>query len=118
MHRSQTRPLCRCCGKSNGKWTETHFVRDPHTTTPIRPGEIVGDLRSKADCQRHANTAVVSVRYWHDGRVSHFSTWDGESWVDPFFCGGPCRDRFAYVMARAGHCTKAYNDALQSEAAD
>lgn len=47
--------------------------------------------------------------------VSGFSTWDGESYADEFFCNGKCALRFAYVMARDGHCTVAYNNAKRKE---
>ena len=109
-------PKCRHCGKPIRKRTTMHIfdshcgdiayfkVHDPR----LRPA-------NKADCQALTNETVVSVRYhdqWRDGekigrRLSSFTTWDGESYVDPFFCNGTCALNFAYMCARAGIGRKA-----------
>jgi hypothetical protein len=119
-------PFCHCCGKPIPKYTELHFVRNPRGGSP--KDSIEGPIYSKAEAQAKVNTiqnalrTVVSVRYSQDydmnadsnvgpRYVSSFYTWDGESYRDEFFCSGPCVDRFAYIMARAGWCTNLYNDA-------
>jgi hypothetical protein len=47
--------------------------------------------------------------------VSSFTVWDGESYVDEFFCNGKCATRFAYVMARAGYRTTDYDAAVKRD---
>lgn len=117
--KSQEQPLCRCCGKRVPKFTERVWVDDKETDYGRRNGHAVGPLYSIAECQQRTNLRVVSVQYDRNAdrgvkgrKVWSFTTWDGESYVDAFFCGGTCVDRFAYVMARAGDCTNAYNDAI------
>src|SRR5215813_1810657 len=111
-HRDATPPLCVCCGKPIPKWTETVWVRREDDGYTASTGTTVyGVLRSKAECQARTNHKVVSVSYWGEGEkrhISHFGTWDGESYRDQWFCSGPCVDRFAYIMARAGRCTNLY----------
>jgi hypothetical protein len=103
---SITQPLCRYCAKRIPKHTLYVSV---HSQERIDPAGryVVGPLYCKADCQRRSNSRVVHVSYWNadpDGRrrVSNFSTWDGVSYRDEFFCSGPCRDGFAYAAARHG----------------
>lgn len=86
-HRSPHRPHCRQCNKPIRKWTDT-----------VYPAK--GDCRSKADCQKLTNQSVVSVSYWVDGSVMRFSTWDGESYDDPYFCSGKCAEIFGYRAAK------------------
>lgn len=117
-YESQTHPLCRCCGKPIPRFTRTIYVVGPNSVQT--KDVVVGPLYSKEDCQRHTNHRVVSVRYddaRHDDpdqrrKVWRFTTWDGVSYEDEFFCKGTCATRFAYVMAHAGHCTVAYKNAL------
>lgn len=103
------RPLCVCCGKPIPKRTDLVWVRDPDSIQGGVQPHVAGPLYSKADCQRLSNHQVASVSYMPrhgERRVSHFTVWNGESYVDEFFCKGSCANRFAYVMARAGRCTK------------
>lgn len=127
IYRSQTQPFCRCCGKPIAKhvrnvWLETQL--QPHMKSHDFSRYVVGEARSKAECQRFTNWYVVSVQYSkeHDfetdtykrGHVRSFGEWDGESYKDEFFCSGPCVDKMAYaamkVMPTLG--TKAYRDAV------
>lgn len=113
---SDVQPLCRYCGKPIGKHTITVFVKDAPSKYDIADDwcrYVYGKLYSKADCQRHTNQQVVSVSYdreyyYENGRqrrvavgkeVHKFTTWDGRTYKDQFFCGGTCVQRFAYVMA-------------------
>ena len=120
--KSATQPLCRYCGKKIAKWTETVYVRDR-------------SVRSKADCEKRTNQKVVSVRYEDPGRfkrsapkdyyteaeiceaeaqgrwVDMFTTWDGESYQDEFFCNGTHAQYFGYAAARAGQAMPEYNKA-------
>ncbi len=113
------RPLCHCCGKPIPKRTDLHWVRDADSLTEGGTLKyVLGPLYSKADCQRNANQEVVSVSYMSrkdERRVASFTTWDGESYVDEFFCKGTCATQFAYVMARAGRCTNLYNEAVAKQ---
>jgi hypothetical protein len=111
LYRSNKQPACRFCGAPIAKFTESHSVA-------WRSGQV---LRTIAECQALSNAQVVSVRYherepWADpegrlevratspeGRfVTGFSTWDGESYIDEFFCNGAHAKRFAYQCARKG----------------
>jgi hypothetical protein len=120
--KSKTQPLCRCCGKKIAKHTVCYFMR-PLDYVPFHSSEtfIRGGFATKDEVQRAANGQVVSVKYNHawgedERRTSVYSAhlWDGESYVDAFFCKGTCSTLFAYVMARAGHSTVAFNNALRA----
>jgi hypothetical protein len=113
-YQSSKQPHCRCCGKPIPKYTDNVYVRHSDDLGPRLSGQVEGPLFTKADCQAKTNHQVMSVAYEHgERRVWKFSTWDGESYVDEFFCKGTCATRLAYVMARGGHCTVAYNDAVK-----
>lgn len=89
-----TQPFCRYCGKAIRKRTNSVTCwGGKHPSGTI--------LRSKEDCQRLSNEKVVSVSY-HEGVVWSFSTWDGESYVDRFFCNDDHAKRFGYAAAKAG----------------
>lgn len=78
----------------------------------IRTIEVDKMPVDKAECQRLTNDRITSVRRSADGSaISKFTTWDGETYVDRFFCNGDHARSFAYVMATAGHRTKAYAQA-------
>lgn len=118
-HQSITQPLCRCCGKPIPKHTETVFVRDPGCPEhQMVPGAVAGPLHSKDECRERTSQIVINVRFFADHvkyrrRVSYFTTWDGVSYADQFFCSGPCRDLFAYACASDGRCLPPYNAAMR-----
>lgn len=57
----------------------------------------------KAGVQRLVNEEVVSVRRSYEGTlIDQFSTWDGVSYVDEFFCSNLCARRQGYASAHAG----------------
>jgi hypothetical protein len=120
--RSQTQPFCRCCGKPIAKSTTTHHVGK---TFKFENGqrELSWD-----DVQKLTNEQVVSVKYHYEseryetkgddiydrnikritsGRrtVYLYTTWDGESYVDQFFCTGECAKALGYGAAREGWAT-------------
>jgi NAD(P)H-flavin reductase len=123
MFKSGTQPLCRYCGKLIGKHTESHYFG----------GRMVGSIshypRNWAEAQKLVNAKIVAARYSRydpDGYastvgtpkhdyVSYVTTWDGESYRDQYFCGQPCAVRFAYLYAKDGHATSAYNKAHQTK---
>jgi hypothetical protein len=113
----QTQPLCRFCGKPIAKHTE-RFRFGPHH-------RMIGDDArrdvkpvSKAEAQRHINGQIVSVE-WSMQRdyIQSVTAWDGESYVDPFFCNGDHARRFAYAVARMEKpfiTMSAYDSALKA----
>lgn len=121
MPKHKTQPLCRYCGGKIAKRTIT-----------VRFGGFMSNRKDRpatwADAQRLVNDGtIVSVRYATKARgdngvpfdvdrfVCEAGVWDGESYVDSFFCNGEHAKRFAYMLARGGHCTTDYNDAVLAQ---
>lgn len=105
--KSSTRPKCVCCGGPIAKRTWTHWFRlAEHRGDPIDRTHVVEKYpTTRAECQAFVNEQVVSIRRYPDGdarlgSVHCFSTWDGESYVDEFFCTGTCAQSYGYKMAR------------------
>jgi hypothetical protein len=136
IFKSKTQPLCHYCGKAIRKYTTLHFIKVQGDGTNISESEhwryiVVADKasrpRTKAECQMLTNLPVVSVSYNHrmdeyDGErkreaVSTFTSWDGESYEDEFFCKGDHAKAFGRLMAKAGRCTSHYNEALAKQQA-
>jgi hypothetical protein len=121
MPTKSDKPLyCRTCGKPIRKWTVTVYVRkEPskydHEAAWIRHA-YVGDNwpKSKADCQKLTNQQILSVSYTpitKDGdvigqRLSHFGEWDGESYIDQYFCSNTCAQNMGRAAAIKGWGTK------------
>jgi hypothetical protein len=108
--KSKTPPHCLWCNKAIPKYTENHSV-----LTPREYGRRFDDPtvpRTKADCQKLINAVVVSVDYNYETdinydrtgrRVVHsYSTWDGESYKDEYFCNGDHARCFGYAAAAHG----------------
>lgn len=89
-----SRPSCLNCGKPIAKRTETVGFWHNREDAP----------RSLDDCKRRTNAQVVSVRYWPDGKVQQFTTWDGRSYDPRFghFCRNECAGLFAWKAANKG----------------
>lgn len=125
-------PLCRYCGEPIKKMTCTVYVRegerrnyetDSARARYIYPAERP---RSMADCAKLSNDQVVSIRYgkkWVDdvetstGNVSIFTTWDGKSYVDDYFCNGDHARQFGYAAALAGQVMPAWKEATKKQEA-
>lgn len=119
MFRSARQPLCRYCGKPIAKRTESVY--------PTSTRRENSNLFSKADCQKGRNDIVISVEYTYEidhedddkptglRWVSRFTVWDGETYIDEFFHNGECARKFAYLYARGGNATVAYNNALRKQ---
>jgi hypothetical protein len=99
---SKLPPLCRYCGKPIAKKTTTVHFAGPRDARPEKP-------QSKAEVERITNGHVVAVR-WSRGEdyyaknaghdiIYQASLWDGESYVDPYFCNGDHARLFAYSCA-------------------
>ena len=121
-------PLCRYCGKKIAKrpttvWLETK-ERDFPSNFRFSRYLVVSELpRTKEDCQKLTNKTVISISrqvkydYETDTRskefIRSFNEWDGESYIDNYFCNGGHAKRFAYAVASAGLGSKAYNEAKE-----
>lgn len=128
LFKSAAQPLCRCCAKPIGKHTILVWVHEKPTayhrhSTWCR--YVYGDLRNKADCQRHTNQQVLSISYTEDTkdgepipgtrRVRRFNEWDGETYTHPFFCSGSCAQAFGLLAAQHTKLmTQAYADAIST----
>lgn len=128
--RSKTQPFCRWCGKKIAKYTVSH--RTPKTSYKFDENELV----TLADVRKLTNEQIVSVKYHYEeehyedltpgelyakkwkrhanGRrsVYIYSTWDGETYVDEFFCNGEHARDFGYAAAAKGFAMPAYNKAV------
>jgi hypothetical protein len=105
-HKSKIQPYCRMCGKAIKKRTGIVNLQHPESVTLLHMGgefwrHVAGNATTKAECQRYTNHKVVSISRRPDGSIRSFSEWDGESYVDPFFCNGSCCKDYAYMMAYA-----------------
>lgn len=117
-------PLCRYCGKPIPKRTTTvHFEKtqqdvDKH---PMMKWwrYVVGQPTNKAEAQRLVNEPIVSIRrhYADPNLIASVGIWDGESYVDPFFCNGQHAKDFAYVIARdkPGLGTNSWAEAINKQ---
>ena len=110
--KSAAQPSCLWCHKPIAKDTIRHNM-----TTPAQWGQSFKQRfdampKTKADCQKLTNETVVSVEYQYETdnnydqtgrRVIHsYSTWDGESYKDQFFCNGEHAKAFGYAAAHHG----------------
>lgn len=124
VYKSATQPLCRYCGKPIAKYTTSAYFGVGPVSSTIREFP-----RDKAEAQRFVNGRIIAVKYWRGGDnfvratgfpdhdfVSAASLWDGESYVDEFFCTQNDARRFAYLFAREGKVTTAYNKAAMKQA--
>lgn len=119
-----SRPLCRYCGKPIRKRTRMVCFGATDSQVASSPSFVTFRAerpRSKEEAQSLFNQEIVSVR-WLRGEdygakqagfdyITQASTWDGETYDDPFFCNGDHAKKFAYAAARTGHAMPAYFDA-------
>lgn len=128
-------PLCRYCGKPIAKRTTTVLVRaEQHPNDQITASwcryVYVGSNppRTIDDCRKLSNRIVVSVKrgkHWVDNydrlekneTIGEFTEWDGESFVDEFFCRGECARGFGYMAAKTGMQSVAHEKAAKARAA-
>ncbi len=122
-----TQPLCRYCGKPIRKRTTIVYVV-PKLNQYHRSGSmqryVEGVANSLADCRRFTNQQITSISYsplvdayfekTGERLVEKFYEWDGESYADPYFCSGSCAQAFGYLMAKGGHCTRTFNEAMRN----
>ncbi len=95
---------CIVCGRAIRKRVVDIMVLPVTGTTghSIRV-DVEADLRTKADCARHTNAPfIVAIRRNREGFVTRFGTWDGESFVDRYFCTNSCAQSQGYASADSG----------------
>jgi hypothetical protein len=111
--------LCRYCGCDIPKVTTAHHFRyGGEGGKPVNAIPVDREVTDRAELARYTNEEIVSVRYTDHGdrfgrRIDTFSTWDGSSFVDPFFCKGEHAKLFGYALAREGRVMAEYNEALR-----
>lgn len=123
MHKQATQPLCRYCGGKIRKWTKAVFLHIPDEHT-VHQGYIDVDKfpQTKDECQKYTNAQIISVKRCKkydyqtetttDLGIDQFSTWDGESYEDAFFCSGAHAKDFAYMIARqTTYASREYHEA-------
>lgn len=94
---------CIVCAKAIPRATKTVWIRGITAPFMGNEGTPRADLRTIDDCRKHSGTEhVYALRLWH-GFVYRYSTWDGKSWRDEFFCSNQCAIAQGYISARAGH---------------
>lgn len=132
IFKSATQPLCRYCGDRIRKHAVTVYLkRERSEYDRDHPGfsrhiYTAEPIKSKADCEKQTNQTVIAVKWDRPtistdtgyarapdrDQIASFSEWDGESYIDQFFCNGDHAKRFAYVMARTGYQTQACANAI------
>lgn len=113
---SKAQPYCPFCAKPLRKWTRMVALREPPKEGSqnfrgsdwiIRLLEIPRDQwpKTKAECQRHSNQQVVSVKYDRQRNITSFGEWDGESYdcAAGVFCTTGCAAAFGLAAYRAGY---------------
>jgi hypothetical protein len=120
-YKSATPPHCLWCGKRIAKRTTRHDVITYAMWKQSLDNSYATLPKTIADCQKLTNEKVVSVDYQYEtddnydrtGRrvVHHYTTWDGESYRDEFFCNGDHAQCFAYAAAAHGMRLKKRNAA-------
>jgi hypothetical protein len=109
--------LCRYCGVGIAKKTK-HYSFRYNNEGGRAPDAIQADepITHPSQLTKFTNQGVVSVRYRKVGNlgrcIDSFTTWDGESYVDPFFCNGNHAKLFAYALAGEGRAMPEYNEAM------
>lgn len=127
--KSKTRPLCRYCGKGIAKRTTWKWLVTKQDVALMDNHFVCEKLpQTKAEAQKLFNEQVTAVKRrkhtdWETDEVTDLgidqvTLWDGESWVDEFFCNGDHAKCFAYLLAREGRCTNSYNAALRKQIAE
>lgn len=138
-------PLCRYCGKPIRKRTEwiEVFKTAPRTHTPEMvygspgtpdqfkqvptgkmtpihvPKHVVANPlpQTMEQAQKLVNLKVLTVRRSDEG-IDKLSVWDGETYVDQFFCTGEHAQKYAYAMVRSEYnnaVMPAYTAALKKQ---
>lgn len=111
-HKTATQPHCLWCGKRIPKATTRRNLVTPAMWKESFDEAYANRPKTLADCQKLTNEKVVSVDYQYEQDVNYdrtgrrvvhsYSTWDGESYMDPYFCNGDHAKNFGYAAAMHG----------------
>lgn len=120
-------PLCRYCGKPIGKATRAVWFGEQKNDHTSYATYLMAKPMILAEAQTLVNEKLVHVR-WHKRRtvvdgydvyvddfIERGATWDGESYVDEFFCKQGHAQLFGYAAARGGQVMSEYHDALYKQ---
>jgi hypothetical protein len=121
-------PLCRYCAEPIAKRTikvhvvaaRTGFNKD---SAFWRYVEVGGNFPLNwAECEKLTNQQVIAVRYADSGGatarphvIDWFTEWDGQSYVDPYFCNGDHAQLFGRALARVGLGSTKYFAAVREQ---
>lgn len=95
---------CIVCSRPIKKRTTTVHIKPTEGFFPHRCDDAVeATIRTRAECRRYTNAPYVLSHHTNNrGLVISFETWDGESFMDEFFCTNRCAQQQGYASARHG----------------
>jgi hypothetical protein len=108
-------PLCRCCGKPIKKVTHTYWFGRGQRRDDDFSTEVPEKPASREEAQRLVNQKIVSLQWYDEKRewVWRATTWDGQTYVDQYFCTLRCAADLGVAVARQGWKMPAYDAALE-----
>lgn len=91
-------PLCCNCGGPIAKRTRMIMFGGSN----YRDERFEGKPTTREEAQKYTNGVITSHRWSADGSyILHANVWDGESYVDDYFCTNRCAIAYARHHARA-----------------
>lgn len=95
---------CIVCGRAIAKRTQEVRVQPTsfNHTANFMTAQVQADLHSIEDCRRYTNAPYIISTRRRQGLITAFSTWDGESYRDKFFCTNRCAMDQGYASAHHG----------------
>lgn len=129
--KSDTLPLCRSCGGAIPKYILGVTLVDKvgeYQKNSRWNRYVVGVSVNKAGCNKFTNMQVVSVKYNQPydegtrkrikGTVHSFTEWDGETYIDGYFCKDACAMNYGrMVVDKCSLVSQAYISAREKRAA-
>ena len=122
IFKSHAKVFCRYCGKAISKATVTHYFggsRSSYGSDWVK--DHMERPASREEVQRLVNEAVVQIRWHGEGEGRHVyraTTWDGESYMDQFFCRNVCAEAMGRSAAKFnGVHTESFRRAVEAETA-
>lgn len=107
---------CRYCGRPCKKKSLSHWFGEVRRQSDYERFHIERP-RSRAEAQRLVNGEIIQTRWAEDaeGRyIERIQVWDGESYMDPFFCTDSCAAAMGRSVAKHhGFVTQSYTDAME-----
>jgi hypothetical protein len=99
MFASKIQPYCRTCGRAIKRYTITNFFGYANLQNSSSSRYHAEEIKTRDEAARQLNERVVSFRKGYRGKAI-VGTWDGESYVDPYFCTERCAATFGRMAAR------------------